>query len=257
MVESKRQSAPLGSATDVNRAVYERFWQDCPDFVRFNPGARHRRRIVQSWLQGLGGSSFLDVGCGNGELLVSLLQDLPHVTEFSGVDLSPTTIAKNRERLPMVSFEVLNIQEQALPRTFDIIVCSEVLEHLDDRSVAMAHLASMLAPKGHLLITAPTGKVHATERHFGHTLHPTREELEALAASNQLTTVRASNWGFPLYRALKWATNLDSDRALRTFASGQYGAFQKNVSNALFLANFVNAMNSQHGCQLFMLFRKA
>ncbi|MDX2054534.1 MAG: class I SAM-dependent methyltransferase [Polyangiaceae bacterium] len=254
--QPKSQST-LGNAAEINHAVYEQFWQDCPDFVRFNPGARHRRRIVREWLAGLPGGTLCDVGCGNGELLVSLIGELGGVSEFFGVDLSPTTIVNNRERLPMVAFDVLNIEEQALPRAFDIIVCSEVLEHLDDRDRAFKHLASMLTPNGHLLVTTPTGKVHATERHFGHTVHPTLPELESLGAANGLRRVRAINWGFPLYRALKWATNLDSERALKAFASGRYGALQKNISNALFFANYANARDSSRGCQLFVLFRKA
>ena len=119
----------------------------------------------------------------------------------AGVDLSPEVVERNRQRVTDIDFDVLDIQESALGRCFDAILCSEVVEHLVARPQAFVHLARMLAPGGHLLVTTPTGRVYETERRFG--LPPTRRPpgLRTLAAANGLQVISIRNWGWPLYKA--------------------------------------------------------
>ncbi len=253
---SPRQAAPHEAAGQYNEELYDRFWSDCPDFSRYNPGARHRRRLVARFLRDVPGRTLLDVGCGDGELIALLRRELPALTALAGADLSSETVKRNRERLPGVDFHVLDITQRALPATFDLVVCSEVIEHIEDRGAAFRHLASMVAPAGHLLVTCPSGRVFATERHFGHVSHPTIPELDARAEAVGLRRVRSENWGFPLYRALKWATNLNPAWALKNFASGRYSPSARLLSDALYWANYLNLPTSGRGCQLVVLYRR-
>lgn len=59
---------------------------------------------------------------------------------------------------------------------FDLIVCSEAIEHLRDREQARKNM---------------TGRVYDTERHFGHVSHPTVDELVSLGSANGLSVVRS------------------------------------------------------------------
>jgi SAM-dependent methyltransferase len=167
-------------------------------------------------------------------------------------------VEKNRKVLPRVPFHVLNIEKQSLHEAYDLVTCCEVVEHLDDRRIGFANLAKMLRPGGHLLITCPTGRVYPTERHFGHTSHPTLSEIRQHADVLGLEVVEARNWGFPVYRTLKWATNIDPAWALKNFASGRYSWASKTISSALHYLNFLNLPSSfsRGGCQLFVLLRK-
>jgi trans-aconitate methyltransferase len=180
----------------------------------------------------------------------------PSVSEFHGADLSPETTRGNAVRHPWAQFSVLNLEQAALPQTFDAVICSEVIEHLDDRTAGMRHLAAMVAPNGHLVVTCPTGKVHETERRFGHVAHPTPEELRRSLTDAGLEVVTLSNWGFPLYTAMKYATNMRTDWAVETFASGAYSLRAKLACHALYWLNFANASQSSLGCQLFALARR-
>lgn len=243
------------SAGRLNEVFYDRFWQDCPDFTRHNPGARHRRRISLQMVSTIAGSSLLDVGCGSGELLVTLQHARPHITTFVGVDISGETIEKNKARLSHMEFAKLDISVESLDRDFDIVTCSEVVEHLDDRRVAFEHLARMVAPGGHLLVTCPTGRLYATEKFFGHVDHPTAQELDDHARAAGLQPVEIRTWGWPLYKAMKWATNINAPWAIKNFASDSYSRSAKLVSNALYWANYLNLSRGE-GCQLFGLFRR-
>jgi 2-polyprenyl-3-methyl-5-hydroxy-6-metoxy-1,4-benzoquinol methylase len=210
-----------------------------PDYARYNPGACHRRRLILEAIAPLRAASLLDAGCGDGTLLGFMRQARPDIREWAGADLSDAQVERNRTRFPGVTFEVLNLETAALERTFDLVLCSEVIEHVGDQAAAMRNLGRMLSPRGHLVITCPTGHMYATERHFG------------------LRVLSLQNWGWPLYRLLKWATNVDAEWSLKHFADGPYSTGAKVLSNALYWANHANRADDSRGCQLIGLFEKA
>jgi hypothetical protein len=114
----------------------------------------------------------------------------------------------------------------------------------------------MLRAGGKLVITCPTGRMFATERHFGHIHHPTPEELTGHAGAAGLRLLSLCNWGWPTYRLLKWATNVNSDWALSKFASGAYSYPAKALSTALYWLNYANRSHDARGCQIVALFQK-
>ena len=136
------------SATTVNQEFYDEFWRSCPDFSRYNPGVLHRRRGILALLQSVPHREILDVGCGTGELLVWLRSELGADVTYAGADLSETTVEENEKRHPFATFRALDVQRGALDRTFDAVLCTEVVEHLDDRPRAQKNLAAMVSPGG-------------------------------------------------------------------------------------------------------------
>lgn len=247
------------SASAYNRELYDSVWEGQRDFIRYNPGARWRRRFTLDLVDAAGldrdGSSLLDVGCGNGELLSELHSLYPNV-KLAGADLSEAVVEANQRRFPEMRFFALDVEKAALEERFDCIVSCEVIEHLDDREAAFEHFAEMLRPGGHLVLTCPTGRVFPTEKHFGHTTHPTPGEIGERASRNGFAVKRLINWGFPTYYALKWATNVNPEWALKNFSNTQYGAKQIVVSEALYWLNRLNLRSSPVGCQLFVLLEK-
>ena len=123
---------------------YDSQWEVLNDFIKYNPGARHRRRGILKLLKKARFYNMLDVGCGNGELINDIKSFYGYAISYKGVDLSPEVVAKNNKRCPFASFSALNIEEEALDEKFDLVTCSEVIEHLGDRKKAFKHLSSML-----------------------------------------------------------------------------------------------------------------
>jgi SAM-dependent methyltransferase len=246
-----QSSQPAG---ERNAALYSSFWEVVPDYLRYNPGARHRRRLMLRALPRTKCASLLDVGCGDGLLLRILRRERPDIGSLAGADLAAAQVERNRERMKDMKFHVLDIQTAAIEETFDVVVCSEVVEHVEDQRKAMLHLSRMVSPGGWLVVTCPTGTMYHTEKHFGHVHHPTRSELLAHAAAAGLREVSTTNWGWPTYKLMKWATNVNPEWALRRFASGPYTRAAKAVSNGLFWLNYLNASSHEHGCQLIAVF---
>ena len=95
-----------------------------------------------------GGSKALDVGCGGQPFRATI-----EARGFSYVS------ADAQDPLGVVDhvFEIDGAfpESLALAGPFDLILCTEVLEHVADWSNAFRNLASVLAPDGALVVTCP------------------------------------------------------------------------------------------------------
>ncbi len=102
------------------------------------------RRFRQALLALLGGSdarAVLEVGCGEGFLLAFLAEHLPKAT-LAGLDLAPDAVRYGRAQCPGAAF-LLVADGNRLPfrsDAFDVVVCSEMLEHLRDVEPVLAEL---------------------------------------------------------------------------------------------------------------------
>lgn len=98
---------------------------------------------------------FLDLGCGLGYLTASLGRGFGRVV---GMDSDHSSLGLNRIRglSSMVQGKVplLPFRDQ----TFDLVLCSEMLEHLPDGldREALGEIARVMKPSGRLLITVPS-----------------------------------------------------------------------------------------------------
>ncbi|HEU4403236.1 MAG TPA: class I SAM-dependent methyltransferase [Candidatus Polarisedimenticolia bacterium] len=103
----------------------------------------------------------LDVGCGTGTMVTRPLAELGY--PVVGLDTDEASIRQGirlnatRHHLPNLSYAVGLLEEQRFGAPFDVIVCSEVLEHLRDPGALVDRLRDALADDGLLLITVPNG----------------------------------------------------------------------------------------------------
>src|SRR4051812_47033319 len=158
----------LASANATNVAA------DWDDAHRYTPAPRHRRRLVLNYLRGLDFADCLDAGCAQ-RFLLEAVADTFHVPGF-GCDISDAVIEANQLARPDLAFRVLDLTQETWPdRQFDLVVCSEVLEHIPDWRNALANLARMT--RKHLLITVPSGPLRTMDRLVGHHQHFQGPEL--------------------------------------------------------------------------------
>ena len=95
--------------------------------------------------------SVLEVGCGGGHVLRLFPQ-----ANLTGIDVSGEMLAKARQNLRGYRVELLKGELDALDlpdRSFDKIVCSEVLEHVVDPQAVLRGIQRLLRPDGCVVIT--------------------------------------------------------------------------------------------------------
>jgi SAM-dependent methyltransferase len=96
----------------------------------------------------------LNAGCGEG-LYLPLLER----TNFRSIvnfDITVAETVKTTHRSARHSFIEGSLTELPFPdAVFDCVLCTEVLEHIEDDKMALSELARVLKPGGQLLISVP------------------------------------------------------------------------------------------------------
>jgi 2-polyprenyl-3-methyl-5-hydroxy-6-metoxy-1,4-benzoquinol methylase len=98
----------------------------------------------------------MDVGCGVGNMSIPLASQ---GNEVLGIDIDTPTILKARELNPFTNalFEVRTIDDVSKSKYFDLILCCEIIEHLNDPDSFLASVVSHLKNSGILVISIPNG----------------------------------------------------------------------------------------------------
>lgn len=127
-------------------------------------------------------SLVLDAGCGNGR---DFKMYLSHADKVIGVDFSTGMVReakRKKENLNGKQVEVLVGDVTQLPfksNTFDLIVCSEVLEHVPNWERAIAEFYRLLKPDGELIISTPNKlSIYGLTRYLGRFLFGSRHPYD-------------------------------------------------------------------------------
>jgi ubiquinone/menaquinone biosynthesis C-methylase UbiE len=214
------------------------------DFFIYNPASRRRREILASLVEPLEFSSVLDVGCGDGSLAVLLKEKFGKETAGLEYDSQPPRLADSLD-----AYYNMNIAETRPDRAFDLVIASEVLEHIPEDEAALRNIRKICSK--YAVITVPSGKIRFTDKHMGHVRHYTLEDLSAKVERAGFRVRRAFAWGFPFHSLYKWAQDLAPSTLIENFGSGEYGFKAKAVCEALYLMFGLNSFSS--GPQLFLL----
>lgn len=102
-----------------------------------------------------GSFEICELGCTTGWLA----QELTAVGRVTGVDPDRERIAQARERYADVQFEEGDLLTWQPRRQFDLVVSSEVIEHLTDKRAYVETLRRITKPGGWVLMTTPNKKL--------------------------------------------------------------------------------------------------
>ena len=222
-----------------NASFYDAEWADqWQDMKAYSPVARHTRRLILRALGRIPHDSLIDIGCGVDSLLQGLT-DLDRPVRYAGVDFSEEAIRVAARRLD-ARFSRLDIECEWLDETFDIGVCSEVLEHLQDDRAAIANTARMCR---NIVITVPGGPLTPASVGMGHVRHYTKTDLTEKLEAAGLRVVSIRAWSTPFHDPLyAWLRSQSPDGA----TTGTYGPFRRALSTGLYLLFHLNVVDRGH-----------
>jgi len=187
----------------INDEYIHKIW--CFHHSLSAPIYKVRKELVLKLLPRQGESKLcLDAGCGIGEYTLELLKRGFRVHSF---DLSAYAIRRLKEQLApmyMEKFEglVSDILDFDSNEKYDLILLSEVLEHVEDDLDALRKMGSLLKQNGEVIITVPYdpklwsgGDIFS--RHFR---RYTLEGIERIIKKSDLSIKMRWIYGFPVLR---------------------------------------------------------
>src|SRR5258708_5246786 len=120
-------------------------------------GRAKRQVFVEAVIHEAKPRTVLDFGCGTGsQLTMPLAQAFPEVS-FLGLDSDETTIAWARQYAALPNISYTTRDDGPSDRSFDMVIASEVLEHVEAPDELLRYLSKRLADGGRLVVTVPNG----------------------------------------------------------------------------------------------------
>jgi len=144
----------------VRRYDIERYYAQSHPLIRWLE--KRRLDVLAALAAAAPGERVLEVGCGAGHVLARFPQ-----AERVGLDLSPTMLERARRRLgPQVPLH--HGSADSLPfadGTFDVVLCTEVLEHTPEPTVVLRELLRVAGSKGRVVVSVPNeNRIDAAKR---------------------------------------------------------------------------------------------
>lgn len=240
--------------------LYNRLWSGAwatASEIR-GPSSRHRNRLILSYISKLDlRGRILDIGCGDGYLLNELSK---RSEEIYGLDISEEAIELAKSRFNnSVHYLIGDTQKsETLPKLkFDLIICSEVLEHVKDDERSITNMCNLLIEGGKLIVTTPHRQEYWSE-HDTAAGHLRRYEIDDLAKKlmrNGMKLLKVTTWGFPFYH-LYFKFILNHAKPSTTFK--QKNLVVRIVLDFLYILFYVDDLfkRNRRGRMLFLIAEK-
>jgi len=153
----------------------------------FEKALNYNRWIFSRLRQHVGGE-ILEVGSGIGNIIAELVND-PQVERVVATDHAPASLNVIRDRFGTDAFLEAVVWDANLPppqalsdQTFDTVICTNVLEHVENHKAALQSMKRLLRPNGKLLLLVPAHPALfcAIDRELGHFRRYRKQELCSL-----------------------------------------------------------------------------
>ena len=161
-----------------------------------------KRRAILDFIVTLDARTFLEVGCGAGDLVAVLGE---RGLTGLGIDIAADALEIARRRISAPGVEVAHQSVEEVSTAFDLVIASEVLEHYEDDVAFLRLLADRVREGGHLLLTVPAHmtKWGENDDFCGHVRRYARRELEEKLLAAGLLPVVIRSYGVPVYNLMK------------------------------------------------------
>ncbi len=249
-----RADASPGPVAEVD---YETFWDEMASHSR-HPSVRLRNRLILAAVRKLDFASLIDSGCGDGYLLARVRQRHPR-TVLAGLDLSSSVIRRNLDLYPGIDFRAADLADPDLepPGSFDVVVASEVIEHIPEWRRALDNLARMTARGGSLVVTTQAGKRYPSDLAVGHVQHFGLAELAGEIERRGFRVISSYRKGWPLYDLQKWLYGKsESLGASFQKGRGQLALLKRGLLFLAYLGFLATPRSRRRGPQIFIHARR-
>lgn len=204
-------SKDLYNTNMVNKQQLKNIWYQVPPsyYYSLNLGQRwwHDKKweVLKKLMtdNDFSPKTILEIGCAAGHL-TKFTQDLFPRARVYGIDIYKPAIIEAKMRYPEINFQVADAHKLPFKKNyFDLVLCSETIEHVLEPNKMLAEIKRVISPKGHVVLEMDSGSplfrfIWYVWTHFGKGrvwhgshLHPFSEkELEQLIKRQNFCIVR-------------------------------------------------------------------
>lgn len=141
------------SKKELREAVYSHFEDIAPRYDQYKKRSVYYytqlKELLKELVADYSKKRIIEIGCGTGQLLLDLAPE-----RGMGVDISPKMIELARHasmQNPSLQFEVDEAETIKFQERWDVIIMSDVIEHLYDTETAIQNLSSQMST-GHIMV---------------------------------------------------------------------------------------------------------
>ena len=176
-----------------------------------DPALRNLSDVVVGLLHEVAqpGMSVLDLGCGTGRLAADLAQAGFAVTgidvEERAVAIGQRILARRGLNVTLYAGDIHDQQHPVAAVRYDIIICTEVLEHVEHWRELIVRAGELLRPSGFLVISVPRdpAQYSVLDTYAGH-IRRFRDADLCLALDPTYREIVMRRLGFPSMRLIVW-----------------------------------------------------
>ncbi len=246
--------------------AWDQHWDNFAEAARYNPAQKYRRDLIIKILDFDSLTTpprILDVGSGQGDFALQLKLSYPKI-DYLGLEASQAGIDISRQKVTGAHF----IKQDLLrsfkpPEEFNQwathVVCSEVLEHVDEPEKILTNIKPFLKKGCKLIITVPGGPMSQFEKHIGHRKHYSPGDLHNLFSRCGYKINKITRAGFPFFNFYQLIKIVRGKRLIKDIVgdnSSQVPLIIK-ILNGLFTLLFSFCFNdSPFGWQMIAIIEK-
>ena len=183
--------------------THEKYWESSSKTEQSvkakGPVSRHLQEILLRLLSEVQFKTVIDAGCGHGTVLQLLHTKYPEA-HCLGVDISELAVKEARNKHPELEFVQHDFSTSPYKKKADLVICLDVIEHIEDDSKALKNLSLMT--NKYLILSTVKGRMRDGESDAGHVRNYEYKDLVNKMESAGFKIRKAVKWGFPFYSPL-------------------------------------------------------
>ena len=130
----------------IERNIFQRMWHN------------NKLKVVLRFIPGFP-KKILDVGCASGWFISNISKKFPKAKCY-GIDIYDKGIKYAKKIYPKIEFKVADAHKIPYGKnTFDLAICTEVLEHVTDPKSVLQEIKRVLKNKGSAIIELDSGNL--------------------------------------------------------------------------------------------------
>ena len=143
--------------------------------------------------------TILDIGAGVAPVAFLLRKRNFIFDRYVAIDFSKNGLSIAKDRVSNIETHVAYVDKKIKikgidKKSFDLILCTEVLEHITNYNLVLANIAYFLSDSGTSIVSIPAGKIMIKEHYHMNILVPDMIEAHRKVGLNVYSVIKIDRW---------------------------------------------------------------